>query len=459
VTVPSVWRRPPSPVLVTDLYEVSMALVYLREGRTGQATFSLTVRDLPPQRGFLIAAGLADALHFLEDFEIGAEELSAFADALRCPLEDLTALRGLRFTGDVWAVPEGRVVLAGEPLLEVTAALPQAQLVETFLLNQLVHQTVLTSKAARCVLAAGDTPVVDFSLRRAQGVEAGMHAARAGALVGFAGTSNVAASQRYGLAASGTMAHSFVEVFADEAEAFSTFAAQSTGAVTLLVDTYDTDQGVRIAAEVLRQLPGHRPGGVRLDSGDLAALAAQTRHTLDAAGLPGARIVVSGGLDEYGIEDLITAGAPVDVFAVGTKVGTSADAPYLDAAYKLVEYDGRPVMKLSTGKVTAPGAKQVFRGPGLTDELALRAEQRPGDVEPLLEPVMRAGRRLQPAQPPVDEVVLARRRFRSDLDQLPASVRTIRRPGRLLPRSSEQLLRLTGELRRTLQTGAALADS
>lgn len=448
---PPVWRRPPSPVLVTDLYEVSMALAYLREGRTGQATFSLTVRHLPPQRGFLVAAGLPDVLDYLEHFEIGSEELAAFAAALGCPAQAVAPLRGLRFTGDVWAIPEGRVVLAGEPLLEVTAALPQAQLVETFLLNQVVQQTTLTSKAGRCVLAAGSTPVVDFALRRSQGVEAGMHAARAGALVGFAGTSNVAAAQRYGIPASGTMAHSFVEAFPDEAQAFQAFARHCTGAVILLVDTYDTARGVRIATELLRHLPEHRRGGVRLDSGDLAGLATQTRHTLDRAGLAGARIVVSGGLDEYGIEDLVAAGAPVDVFAVGTKVGTSADAPSLDAAYKLVDYDGHPVMKLSAGKVTSPGAKQVFRGPGVRDELALRGEQRAGDAEPLLEPVMRAGRRLSPPQSPVTELGAARRRLHRDLDQLPAPARRIRHPEQLLPRCSEQLRDLTTELRRALQ--------
>jgi nicotinate phosphoribosyltransferase len=451
MAVPPLWCRPPAAGTVTDLYEVAMALVYLRQGRTAPATFSLMVRNLPPDRGFLVATGLGDAIDFLEHFEIGAREVSAFATALRRPQEDLAPLRGLRFTGDVWAVPEGRVVLAGEPLLEVTAPLPQAQLVETFLLNQVVHQTALTSKAARCVLAAHGVPVVDFSLRRCHGVEAGMHAARAGAVVGFAGTSNVAAALRYGLTASGTMAHSFVEAFGDEATAFRAFAADAPDPVILLVDTYDPRQGVRVAAEVLRELPEHRIGGIRLDSGDLAELATQARQILDAAGLPGARIVVSGGLDEYAIEDLLTAGAPVDVFAVGSEVGTAADAPYLDAAYKLVEYDGRPVMKLSAGKVTQPGAKQVFRGPGCIDELALRGEPRPPDAEPLLEPVIRAGRRAQPQESSVAEVVLAARRFVGDLEQLPEPLRTIRYPGQLLPRRSGRLRSLSAEVRSGLQ--------
>lgn len=457
MTVPPLWRRPSVSETVTDLYQVTMALVYLREGRTGVARFSLTVRDLPPERGYLVTAGLSDALDYLENFHVGATEVAEFAAALGRPMEELAALRGLRFTGEVWAVPEGRVLLAGEPLLEVSAPLPQAQLVETFLLNQVVHQTALASKAARCVLAARGTPVVDFALRRSHGTEAGTHATRAGAIVGFAGTSNVAAASRYGMSASGTMAHSFVEAFGDEAAAFRAFARHAAGPVTLLVDTYDPARGVRLAADVLRELPADRVGGIRLDSGDLGRLAVEARAVLDAAGLTGARIVVSGGLDEYAIADLVATGAPVDAFAVGTKVGTAADAPYLDAAYKLVEYDGRPVMKLSAGKVTAPGAKQVFRGPGLMDELTLRGEERPSWVEPLLVRVMRAGRRLTPMQSPVTDVVLARRRFVRDAARMPASLRAIRHPGRLVPRTSNRLRRLTDELRGQLRAPSAAA--
>jgi nicotinate phosphoribosyltransferase len=432
---------------VTDLYEVTMALAYLREGMTQPATFSLFTRELPRDRGFLVAVGLESALSYLEEFEVDDEDIAAFAAAVDRPVQDLESLRGLRFTGEVWAVPEGRVVLPGEPLLEVTAPLHQAQLVETFLLNQITYQTALASKAVRCVLAARSKPVVDFSLRRTHGVEAGMNAARAGAIVGFAGTSNVAAAQTYGVPAVGTMAHSFVEVFPAEGDAFRTFARHTRGPVTLLVDTYDTVNGVRIAAEVLRELTDHRAFGVRLDSGDLNLLALSARRILDAAGLDKAAIVVSGGQDEYGIDRLVSAKAPVDLFAVGTKVGTAADHPYLDSAYKLVEYAGRPVMKLSTEKITVPGPKQVFRRPGGRDVLAVRDEECPLDAEPLLEHVMSHGRRLSSHSSAAEAVAAARQRFSSDLAELPSATRLIHRPTVLSPETSERLARLTDEVR------------
>ena len=436
---------------VTDLYEVTMALAYLHEGRTAPATFSLFVRALPAERGFLVSAGLADVLDHLDGFAVDDDDLADFATALGRPLADLEPLRGLRFTGELRAVPEGRVVLAGEPLLELTAPLPEAQLLETLVLNQITYQTTLASKAARCVLAADGRPVIDFSLRRTHGVEAGLRAARAAAIVGFAGTSNVAAAAAYGLPASGTMAHSFVQAFPDESAAFAAFARTALGPVTLLVDTYDTDQGVRRAAQVLRELPVDRAIGVRLDSGDLAALATRARRILDDAGLSRARIIASGGLDEHAIADLQAAGAPVDVYAVGTKVGTSADAPYLDAAYKLVDYGGRAVMKLSTGKMTLPGAKQVYRGPGCTDVLSLRDEKPPAGTEPLLETVIRDGLRCAPRPPDADAVEAARRRFRIDLAALPPSARAIRRPATLRPAVSPALQSLTDEVRERLE--------
>ena len=381
--------------------------------------------------------------------------MAAFAAALRRPVEDVSLLRGLRFSGEVWAIPEGRIVLADEPLLEVTAPMPEAQLVETFLLNQITYQTALAAKAARCVVAAGGKPVVDFSLRRTHGVEAGMHAARAAAIVGFAGTSNVAASAAYGLPAVGTMAHSFIEAFSDEAEAFRAFARTTTGPLTLLVDTYDTERGVRIAAGVLREFEDDRGFGVRLDSGNLSKLASYARRTLDAAGLTAARIVVSGGLDEYGIEDLVAADSPIDLFAVGTKVGTSADAPYLDSAYKLVEYAGRPVMKLSAGKLTAPAPKQIFRRAGCLDVLAVRDEDCPTAAEPLLEQVMVDGRRVVPAQPESATVSSARARFLADLAELPEGVRRLRRPFQLTPETSARLNHLTTELHHALDSAPA----
>lgn len=358
-------------------------------------------------------------------------DVEDFASALHRPYADLSPLCGMTFTGEVRAVPEGRVVFTGEPLLEVTAPLAEAQLVETFLLNQVSHQTAVASKAVRSVLAAAGRPVVDFSLRRTHGTSAGMQAARTAALTGFAGTSNVAAAVRWGLPASGTMAHSYVEAFPDEEAAFRAFARAHPGPVTFLVDTYDSVRGVRTAARVLR---------------DLGDLARRARAELDRAGLPGVRVVASGGLDEYGVDSLVRSGAPIDVYAVGTRVGTSADAPYLDSAYKLVEYDGRPVMKLSSAKVTSPGRKQVFRRQGGDDVIALWDEPGPAGAEPLLRTVMRDGRRLRPP----DTLPEGRARLTAELATLPADALRIRapRPGRA--GCSERLSALTADLRRRL---------
>ncbi|MGW7363520.1 nicotinate phosphoribosyltransferase [Streptomyces sp. NPDC054841] len=436
-----------SEATTTDLYEVTMAMSYLREGMNGPATFSLFVRDLPPGRGFLVAAGLESSLDFLSAFRVGPEDVDAFASALHRPPRDLQSLLGLEFTGQVRAVPEGRIVLAGEPLLEVTAPLPQAQLVETYVLNQLSHQTTIASKAARCVLAAAGHPVVDFSLRRAHGPQAGFQAARLSAMVGFSGTSNVAAATAEGVPAVGTMAHSFVEAFATEEAAFRAFARSHPGPVTLLVDTYDTETGVHIAARVLRDLDRGPGSAIRLDSGDLGALAVRARAILDAAGLPDVRIVASGSLDEYAVDELVRSGAPIDIYAVGTRVGVSADAPYLDSAYKMVEYDGRPVMKLSSAKVTAPGPKQVFRRVGYADVVGLADEQPPDDGRPLLEPVMRNGQRTGKSST-LDE---SRERFAADLAELPKEARRIRAPVAPRATASGRLSALTDQIRRRIE--------
>ncbi|MFI1952780.1 nicotinate phosphoribosyltransferase [Streptomyces xinghaiensis] len=441
-------ETPSQDVLTTDLYEATMCLAYLREGMTGEATFSLFVRKLPPGRGFLVAAGLEPALDHLSRLRVGPAETAAFAAAMNRPAAELEAMNGLEFRGEVRAVPEGRIVLAGEPLLEVTAPLPQAQLAETILLNQVSHQTAVASKTARCVLAARGRPVVDFALRRTHGTEAGHAMARLSALTGFAGTSDVAAARAFGLRAVGTMAHSYIEAYEDEEAAFRAFARVHPGPVTLLVDTYDTEEGVHTAARVLHDL-GHGPGcAVRLDSGDLGELAVRSRHILDTAGLPEVRITASGGLDEYEIDRLVASGAPIDTYAVGTRAGVSADAPYLDSAYKLVSYDGRPVMKLSSRKVTRPAAKQVFRHPGLRDTIALRDEPVPPGAEPLLETVMTGGRRTAPAAP----LDAARRRFEADLAELPEAARRIRDPEAPEAGVSEALARLTEEVRRRIET-------
>lgn len=437
--------------LVTDLYELTMAASYLRRDMTEPATFSLFARKLPPGRGFLVAAGLQDVLRLLVEYSFDDADLIWLAGQ-GFDAATLDAFRELRFTGDVWAIPEGQVVFADEPLLEVTAPLPEAQLIETIVLNQITYQTALATKAARCRLAAGGrATLVDFSLRRTHGLEAGMAAARAGAIAGFVGTSNVEAARRLGIPAVGTMAHSYVQAFPSEREAFVAFAEDFPGRTTFLVDTYDTLAGIKIALDVADALRLGGRLGVRLDSGDLLALSQQARRLLDAAGRQDATIVASGGLDEFDVERLLDAGAPIDVFGVGTKIGVSADAPSLDTAYKLVEYAGRPVMKLSPGKETRPGPKQVHRGDlAAGDVLAIRSEPPPPGRTPLLIQVMRGGERVTPVEP----VAVARERLAADLAGLPAASRALRTPTVVPVQVSERLEALTRDVREThRQTG------
>ncbi len=424
--------------LVTDAYQLTMAVSYLRHSMVPSTTFSLSVRRLPPARGYLVAAGIEECVDLLESFRLTDDDL----DDIRTTLHlDPEPLRGLRFTGDVWGVPEGRVVLAHEPLLEVTAPLPEAQLVETLLLNRVHLQTTLATKAARCVVAAGGADLVDFGLRRVMGLDAGFQLARCCALVGFVGTSNVDAARRLRIPALGTMAHSFVEAFPDEATAFRAFADDFPDRCTFLVDTYDTVAGVRTAAEVIRER-GLERAAIRLDSGDLAALARESRKVLDEAGLTHVRIVASGGLDEYAIASLVAADAPIDAYGVGTRLGVSADAPYVDAAYKLVELDGRPTMKLSTGKRSLPGAKQVFRGPD-GDVLGLRDESGP---EPLLVPFMEKGTRVRAAA----TLEASRALLQGDLARLPPEALAMAAPVAPAPSLSAALRELTARLEQRL---------
>ncbi|MEU2613524.1 nicotinate phosphoribosyltransferase [Micromonospora sp. NPDC007271] len=437
--------------LRTDLYELRMAASYLRRGMTAPATFSLFVRRLPHRRGFLVAAGLAEALAFLESFGFDDDELGYLRDVVGLDEPALAALAGLRFTGDVWAVPEGRVVFADEPLLEVTAPIAEAQLVETGVLNLLTFHTTVASKAARCRLAAGDAQLIDFAFRRTHGIEAGAGVARASAIAGFAATSDVEAARRYGLTPSGTMAHSYVEAFPDERAAFRAFAADFPVNPIFLVDTYDTPAGVRAAVDVVAELGLTGPLAVRLDSGDLAALAREARSILDGAGLTTARIVASGSLDEDVIAGLVAQGAPIDGYGVGTKMGVSYDAPSLDSAYKLVAFGDRPVLKLSPGKATLPGRKQVFRDQtgASGDVIGLREEPPPAGRGPLLVPVMRGGRRLEPADP-AGEVRAARNRFHADLAWLPAPARRLTDPVPLTATVSPALATLHDRVRAQL---------
>jgi len=413
-----------------------MAASYLRRGMVGEATFSLFVRRLPRDRGYLVAAGLEDCLDFLEGFGFEEPDLEYLAGIGFTPA-DLKAFRGLGFTGQVWAVPEGRVVLAHEPLLEVTAPIAEAQLVETALLNFVTSQTTIASKAARCRVAASGRAVIDFSFRRTQGLGSARAMARLSALVGFAGTSHVDAAREFGLSASGTMAHSYIEAFEHEEEAFAAFAADFPDQVTFLIDTYDSMEGLRRVVDLLSQGPVPKMVGVRLDSGDLGVLARSARAMLDGAGLNQVSIFASGGLDEFSVDDLVRSGAPIDAFGVGTRVGVSADHPYVDTAYKLVAFEDRPVMKLATGKASLPAAKQVFRRGGPEHDLiCLRGEAVEG--QPLLEEVMRGGRRLRP-RPSVAE---SRAIFEADLALLPEPALRIRSPRPPMARVSEELNRM-----------------
>ena len=407
--------------LLTDLYQLTMLQSYRRRGMTEPATFELFVRHLPKARRFLVACGLEAALEYLSTLRFSASDLVYLRTLGRFNDEFLGWLGDLRFTGDVWAMPEGEALFAGEPMLRVTAPLPEAQLAESFLLSTVLYATGVASKAARCVIAAGDREVVDFSLRRDHGPGAALTAARSAWIAGAAGTSNVLAGKRFGIPVVGTMAHSYVMAFEDEREAFREYARDFPDAAVLLVDTYDTEEGVRRAIEVGRELAarGHALRGIRLDSGDLAALAHTTRRMLDAAGLTSARIVASGDLNEYRIAEIVGAGAPVDTFGVGTELGVVADAPALAGVYKLVEYAGRGRAKRSPEKQSLGGRKQVWRRDGFLDVLALDGVPIEG-ARPLLERVMDGGRPVR--APALDE---ARERCADVLAALPAELREL----------------------------------
>lgn len=387
--------------LLLDLYELTMAEGYLAAGiDSNEATFSLFVRHLPPGWGYLIAAGLDDALRYLEEARFDPDDLAYLESTGRFSAPLLDRLAAYRFTGLVRAMPEGTVFFADEPVLEVTAPLLEAQLVETAVLNCVHFSSLCAAKAARCVDAARDRPLVDFGMRRAHGFDAGSRAARASYLAGFASTSNTSAGQRYGIPIAGTMAHSFVQAFPDEESAFRAYADVYPDNAILLIDTFDTVEGARMAATVAGELQasGHALRGVRLDSGDLLSLSREVRAILDHAGFPGAIIFASGNLDERAIDALLAARAPIDSFGVGTRMEVSADAPYLDMAYKLVAVDGRPTMKLSTGKATWPGPKQVWRSMCAeridADVLTTADDDGPAAATPLLVPVMDGGRRV-----------------------------------------------------------------
>lgn len=440
----------PATALITDLYELMMAAAYV-DGDLHQrpATFSLFVRQLPPGRGYLVAGGLAEVLAGLRQLRFGSSELDLLAGLDLFDDTFLEVLAGLRFDATVRAVPEGRIVFADEPLIEITGPMITAQLVETFVLNQVTTQTTLATKAARLRDAAQGRAVVDFSLRRTQGIDAGMKVARAAAIIGLAGTSNVAAAS-YGVPLTGTMAHSFVQAHRSELEAFRRFADRFGDRTTLLIDTYDTMAGLERAIELARELRhrGQALRAVRIDSGDLAVLATTARRRLDAAGFPAVQVVVSGGLDETAIADLVDrAPDAIAGFGVGSALGVSSDAPVLDSAYKLVAFDGRPVRKTSVGKASWPGPKQVWRrADARSDVLATEAEAGPGaGAAPLLVTVLDRGEPTDDT-PPLDEraaLAAANGRFELDRGRLPDDVARIVDPAGYPVEVSQELLALT----------------
>ncbi|MCS3902815.1 nicotinate phosphoribosyltransferase [Methylohalomonas lacus] len=410
--------------LLTDLYQLTMLQAYYSSGMEETAVFEFFVRKLPAGRRFLLAAGLEQLLAYLQELQFTETELQWLRDSGRFSDACLERLADWRFSGDVAAMPEGSVFFANEPILRVTAPLPEAQLIEPIAINLLHFQTLIASKAARFRLAAPDGLLVDFGLRRAHTPDAGLLAARAAVIGGFDGTATVAAGAAFDAALYGTMAHSYIQAWGDEYAAFAHFARVHPDNAVLLIDTYDTlaatDKVVRLAHEL--QQEGIAIRAVRIDSGDLDNLSRQVRAKLDAGGCQAIRVLVSGGLDEHEIAGYVAAGAPIDGYGVGTQLDCSADHPYLDCAYKLQEYAGRPCRKRSTGKATWPGRKQVYRNltdSGLFDDdvLALESESQAGKA--LLQPVMRQGQRLHDSE--TTEAI--QQRVGDGLARLPASLR------------------------------------
>ena len=444
--------------LLTDLYQINMIQAYLDHGDTDTAVFELFVRALPARRGFLLAAGLDQALDFLENLRFSADEIAWLASTGRFSKKLLDYLGGFRFTGEVHAMAEGTAFFVNEPILRVTAPMPQAQLVESRLINILHFQSLVAAKAARCVLAAPDKLLVDFGMRRAHGAEAGLLAARASYLAGFAGTATVLAGQAFGIPLYGTMAHSFIEAQDDEMAAFEIFARARPDNVVLLLDTYDTEAAAEKVVALAPQLKasGIAIRGVRLDSGDLISLARSVRATLDRGGLQEVTIFASGGLDEDALAAITQARAPIDGFGVGTSLTTSSDVPAIDCVYKLQEYAGLARRKRSEKKATWPGRKQVWRRYDANGRMAgdlisidRRAPPEPvggadatGTVEALIQCVMRGGRRLLPPAS-LDEIRL---RAKRELKRLPEGLRRLEPGATYAVRIAHDLIKLAAEV-------------
>jgi nicotinate phosphoribosyltransferase len=440
--------RPNEDALLTDLYQLTMLQAYRAESMSGEAVFELFVRRLV-DRNYLVFAGLASVLDYLESISFSEEDLDYLRSLGLFSDDFLESLRGFRFEGSVLAFPEGSVVFAGEPLLQIRAPLEQAQFVETFVLNQITFQTNVATKASRVVRSAGGRPVYDFGARRVHGAQAADLAARSSYLAGVAGTSNVRAGKLLGIPVFGTMAHSYIQAHDDEDKAFVRFADLYPG-TTLLVDTYDTISAVQRLVHLSREHEGIQAiGAIRLDSGNLAALARESRTILDEGDLGHVRIIASGSLDEFAVRDLIASGAPIDAFGVGTSMGTVADRPFLDSVYKLVSYDGRGRVKLAEGKQTLPGLKSVFRkeidGRYVGDTVGVEDERLSGSG--LLDWVMVDGVRTAAAHPATD-LETSRARHTEAIDELEPSLLELEPSDNPYPvRISRRLTELTEDAR------------
>jgi len=449
---------PAASPLLTDLYQLNMMQAYLDHGETQTAVFEFFVRTLPERRRFLLAAGLEQALEFLENLRFSAADVDWLKSTGRFKQNLIDYVGDFRFTGDVHAMPEGTAFFASEPILRVTAPLPAAQLVETRLINILHFQSLVAAKAARCLLAAPGKLLVDFGLRRAHGAEAGLMAARASYLAGFAGTATVLAGEQFGIPLYGTMAHSFIESFDDEAAAFEAFARSRPDGLTLLLDTYDTEAAARKVVALAPRLKsaGITIRSVRLDSGDLAALAASVRKILDQGGLKEVAIFASGGLDEDSLAAFMRNAAPIDGYGVGTSLTTSADVPNVDCVYKLQEYAGVPRRKLSEKKATWPGRKQVWRRYGADGRMegdVLTIEGHDPAGEPLTKPVMKDGRRVTPVEP----LMAIRERAKRELQRLPEPLRRLEPDATYRVEVAPELQALAAEVDRRMQSRLARA--
>jgi nicotinate phosphoribosyltransferase len=441
----------PNSPLLTDLYQLNMMQAYLDHGMTGTAVFEFFMRKLPPNRGFLIAAGLDQALEFLETLCFADSDCEWLSKSGRFRRNLLDYCAEFRFTGDVHAMPEGTIFFADEPILRVTAPLPEAQLVETRLINLLHFQTLVASKAARHVLLAPGKLLVDFGLRRAHGSEAGLLAARAAYIAGYAGSATMQAGELYGIPLYGTMAHSFIQAFNSEAGAFEAFARSRPDNLVLLIDTYDTEAAAGKVVALVKRLKaeGIAVNAVRLDSGDLVQLSKSVRRILDQGCLKKIGIFVSGGIDEEELITLDSSAAPIDGYGIGTSLTTSFDWPALDCAYKLEEYEGLPRRKHSPGKATWPGRKQVWRQYGADDRmsgdiLSLDCDDQPGEA--LLKPVMRGGRRIEDSSP----VPAIRDRVKRGLERLPEPFRRLDPKASYSVTIAEPLRRLSEETDRRI---------